>query len=79
MNINRQLNKGNNMKKIIVSVLMSIVLSASMISASNAAKYEIQEIGTWTHTPTYGGGSKSTYQQSMGDILRQHGISTVLN
>ena len=77
--MNNKTNKGEIMRKIITSVIMTIILSTSMIGASNAAKYQVKEIGTWTHTPTFGGGSKSTYQRSMGDILRQNGIPTILD
>ena len=36
MNINKQLNKGDKMRKMIASVLVVLALSASMISPSQA-------------------------------------------
>ena len=49
MNTNKQLTKGNKMKKIAIVIGILSVLATS----ANA--------GYWTHTPTYGGGSTSTY------------------
>ena len=49
MNINKQLNKGDKMRKIAMIVGLLSILAAN----ANA--------GIWTHTPTYGGGWTSTY------------------
>ena len=49
MNTNKQLNKGNTMKKIVMMIGLISVLATS----ANA--------GYWKHTPSYGGGSISTY------------------
>ena len=49
MNINKQLNKGDKMRKIamIVGILSILAVNANA--------------GIWKHTPTYGGGWTSTY------------------
>ena len=52
MNINKQLNKGDKMRKIAMIVGLLSILAAN----ANA--------GIWTHTPTYGGGWTSTYTPS---------------
>ena len=49
MNNNKQLNKGDKMRKIAMIVGLLSILAAN----ANA--------GIWTHTPTYGGGWTSTY------------------
>ena len=49
MNINKQLNKGDKMRKIAMIVGLLSILAVN----ANA--------GIWTHTPTYGGGWTSTY------------------
>ena len=50
MNINKQLNKGDKMRKIVMIVGLLSILAVN----ANA--------GIWTHTPSYGGGWTSTYQ-----------------
>jgi hypothetical protein len=62
MNTNKQLTKGNKMKKIAMVIGILSVLATS----ANA--------GYWSHTPTYNGGYKSTFMPSTGDILRSHGL-----
>tara|TARA_X000000950_G_C13391328_1_gene448331 strand:+ start:119 stop:319 length:201 start_codon:yes stop_codon:yes gene_type:complete len=62
MNTNKQLTKGNKMKKIAMVIGILSVLATS----ANA--------GYWSHTPTYGGGFTSTYMPSTGDILRSYGL-----
>jgi hypothetical protein len=62
MNTNKQLTKGNKMKKIAMVIGILSVLATS----ANA--------GYWSHTPTFGGGYTSTYIQSTGDILRSYGL-----
>ena len=62
MNTNKQLKKGNTMKKIAMVIGILSVLATS----ANA--------GYWSHTPTYGGGFTSTYMPSTGDILRSYGL-----
>ena len=49
MNNNKQLNKGDKMRKIAMIVSLLAVLGTSA------------QAGYWTHTPTYGGGYTSTY------------------
>ena len=49
MNINKQLNKGDKMRKIAMIVGLLSILTVN----ANA--------GYWTTTPTYGGGWTSTY------------------
>ena len=49
MNNNKQLNKGDKMRKIAMIVGLLSILAVN----ANA--------GIWTHTPTYGGGWTSTY------------------
>ena len=49
MNINKQLNKGDKMRKIAMIVGLLSILAVN----ANA--------GYWTHTPSYGGGYTSTY------------------
>jgi len=49
MNINKQLNKGDKMRKIAMIVSVLAVLGTSA------------QAGYWTHTNNYGGGSTSTY------------------
>ena len=48
MNTNKQLTKGNKMKKI------AMVIGILSVLAVNA------QAGTWTHTPKWGGGYTST-------------------
>ena len=62
MNTNKQLNKGNKMKKIAMVIGILSVLATS----ANA--------GYWSHTPTYNGGYTSTFMPSTGDILRSYGL-----
>jgi len=62
MNTNKQLTKGNKMKKIAMVIGILSVLATS----ANA--------GYWSHTPTYNGGYTSTFMPSTGDILRSHGL-----
>ena len=62
MNTNKQLTKGNTMKKIAMVIGILSVLATS----ANA--------GYWSHTPTYNGGYTSTFMPSNGDILRSHGL-----
>ena len=62
MNTNKQLTKGNTMKKIAMVIGILSVLATS----ANA--------GSWSHTPTYNGGYTSTFIPSTGDILRSHGL-----
>ena len=50
MNINKQLNKGDKMRKIAMIVGLLSILAVN----ANA--------GYWTTTPSYGGGWTSTYQ-----------------
>ena len=59
---NKQLTKGNKMKKIAMVIGILSVLATS----ANA--------GYWSHTPTYNGGYTSTFMPSTGDILRSHGL-----
>jgi hypothetical protein len=54
MNTNKQLTKGNTMKKIVMMIGLISVLATS----ANA--------GYWSHTPTFGGGSKSEYIPTYG-------------
>ena len=49
MNNNKQLNKGDKMRKIVMIVGLLSILAVN----ANA--------GIWTHTPSYGGGWTSTY------------------
>ena len=58
MNINKQLTKGNKMKKI------AMVIGMLSILAVNA------QAGTWTHTPNiFGGGYTSTYTPTYNILL----------
>ena len=57
MNTNKQLTKGNKMKKIAMVIGILSVLATS----ANA--------GYWTHTPTWGGGSTSTYTPTYNILL----------
>jgi hypothetical protein len=54
MNTNKQLTKGNKMKKIAMVIGILSVLATS----ANA--------GYWNHTPTFGGGYTSTYVPTYG-------------
>ena len=49
MNNNKQLTKGNKMRK------MAIVIGILSVLATSA------NAGMWTHTPSFGGGYTSTY------------------
>jgi hypothetical protein len=62
MNKNKKLTKGNKMKK------MAMVIGILSVLATSA------NAGYWSHTPTYGGGYKSAYIPSYGDILRNYGL-----
>ena len=57
MNTNKQLTKGNKMKKI------AMVIGILSVLAVNA------QAGTWTHTPTWGGGYTSTYQPTYNYLM----------
>ena len=57
MNTNKQLNKGNTMKKI------AMVIGILSVLAVNA------QAGTWTHTPTWNGGYTSTYTPTYNALL----------
>ena len=57
MNTNKQLNKGNKMKKI------AMVIGILSVLAVNA------QAGTWTHTPTWNGGYTSTYTPTYNTLL----------
>jgi len=57
MNTNKQLNKGNTMKKI------AMVIGILSVLAVNA------QAGTWTHTPTWNGGYTSTYTPTYNTLL----------
>tara|TARA_Y100001954_G_C15564202_1_gene480148 strand:- start:404 stop:589 length:186 start_codon:yes stop_codon:yes gene_type:complete len=57
MNNNKQQTKGNKMKKI----AMVIGVLTVMATSANA--------GYWTHTPTFGGGYKSTYTPTYNYLL----------
>ena len=57
MNNNKQQTKGNKMKKI----AMIIGVLTVMATSANA--------GYWTHTPTFGGGYKSTYTPTYNYLL----------
>ena len=57
MNNNKQQTKGNKMRKI----AMIIGVLTVMATSANA--------GYWTHTPTFGGGYKSTYTPTYNYLL----------
>ena len=57
MNTNKQLTKGNKMKKI------AMVIGILSVLAVNA------QAGSWTHTPTWGGGYTSTYTPSYNYLM----------
>jgi len=57
MNTNKQLTKGNTMKKI------AMVIGILSVLAVNA------QAGMWTHTPTFGGGYTSTYTPTYNALL----------
>ena len=57
MNTNKQLTKGNTMKKI------AMVIGILSVLAVNA------QAGTWTHTPTWNGGYTSTYTPTYNALL----------
>ena len=57
MNTNKQLTKGNKMKKI------AMVIGILSVLAVNA------QAGTWTHTPTWGGGYTSTWGGGGGYLM----------
>ena len=57
MNTNKQLTKGNKMKKIAMVIGILSVLATS----ANA--------GYWSHTPTWGGGYTSTYTPTYNILL----------
>ena len=57
MNTNKQLTKGNTMKKI------AMVIGILSVLAVNA------QAGTWTHTPTWNGGYTSTYTPTYNTLL----------
>ena len=57
MNNNKQQMKGNKMRKI----AMIIGVLTVMATSANA--------GYWTHTPTFGGGYKSTYTPTYNYLL----------
>ena len=57
MNTNKQLNKADTMKKI------ALVIGILSVLAVNA------QAGTWTHTPTWGGGYTSTYTTTYNYLL----------
>jgi hypothetical protein len=50
-------NKGEKMRKIV----MVIGLLSMLASSANA--------GTWTHTPSFGGGFQSTYTPSYNSLM----------
>jgi len=57
MNTNKQLTKGNTMKKIAMVIGLLSVLATS----ANA--------GYWTHIPSFGGGYTSTYTPTYNALL----------
>ena len=57
MNTNKQLTKGNKMKKI------AMVIGILSVLATGA------QAGYWTHTPSYGGGYTSTYTPTYNILL----------
>ena len=57
MNTNKQLTKGNKMKKI------AMVIGILSVLAVNA------QAGTWTHTPKFGGGYTSTYTPTYNYLM----------
>ena len=57
MNTNKQLTKGNTMKKI------AMVIGILSVLAVNA------QAGSWTHTPTWGGGYTSTYTPTYNYLM----------
>ena len=57
MNTNKQLKKGNKMKKI------AMVIGILSVLAVNA------QAGSWTHTPTWGGGYTSTYTPTYNYLM----------
>ena len=61
MNINKQLNKGDKMRKIAMIVSVLAVLGTSA------------QAGYWSHTPSYGGGWTSTY--NYGPTLSWNGLN----
>ena len=61
MNTNKQLNKGNNMKKAILSLLVVLSMSAAISTPSQA--------GYWTHSNNYYGGTTSTYTPTYNSLM----------
>ena len=57
MNTNKQLTKGNKMKKIAMVIGILSVLATS----ANA--------GYWSHTPSWGGGYTSTYTPTYNSLM----------
>ena len=57
MNTNKQLTKGNKMKKI------AMVIGILSVLAVNA------QAGSWTHTPIWGGGYTSTYTPTYNYLM----------
>ena len=57
MNTNKQLTKGSKMKKI------AMVIGILSVLAVNA------QAGSWTHTPTWGGGYTSTYTPTYNYLM----------
>jgi len=57
MNTNKQLTKGNKMKKIAMVIGILSVLATS----ANA--------GYWSHTPSFGGGYTSTYTPTYNTLM----------
>ena len=57
MNTNKQLTKGNKMKKIAMVIGILSVLATS----ANA--------GYWSHTPSWGGGYTSTYTPTYNTLM----------
>jgi hypothetical protein len=57
MNANKQLTKGNKMKKI------AMVIGILSVLAVNA------QAGSWSHTPTWGGGYTSTYTPTYNYLM----------
>ena len=73
--MNNKTNKGSKMNKMLkIVALISIMIGNFAIFQSSAHAYTT---GYWKTTPSYGGGFTHQYNPSMGDILRQHGLTSV--